>query len=128
MFIFLLAVPAYNILFLVKKTIEVTSGFILKLMKKNAIWYWCCWYIWHLSLKTKISPLVVCYQETNGCQKNQGDLRNSDLEVYFANIQPKLKKLRSSTKNQSFLMAFGGFLKFLQQWLNISAITQQIYF
>jgi hypothetical protein len=38
-FIFLLAVPQYhqngvNILFLVVKPIEVTSGFVLKLMKK----------------------------------------------------------------------------------------------
>ena len=104
-----------NILFLVVKPIEVTSGFILKLMKKIARWR-RCWNIWHLSLKTKISPLVVRYQESNGCQKNWQDLRNSDLEVYCANIQPKLKKLRSSTKNQSFLMASGGFLKLTQYW------------
>ena len=63
-----------------------------------------------------------------GCQKNRQDLRNSDLEVYCANIQPKLKKLRSSTKNQSFLMASGGYFMFTQYWLNISALTQQIYF
>jgi hypothetical protein len=116
-----------NVLFLVLKPIEVTSGFILRLTKKIVRWR-CCRNIWHLSLKTKISPLVVCYQEPNGCQKNQKDLRNSDLEVYCANIQPTLKILRSSTKNQSFLMASGGFLKFTQYWLNISALTQQIYF
>ena len=115
-----------NILFWVVKPIKVTSGFILKLMKKIARWR-RCWNIWHSSLKTKISPLVVRYQDSNGCQKNQQDLRNSDLEVYCANIQPKLKKLRSSTKNQSFLMASGGFLKFTQYWLNISALTQQMY-
>ena len=93
-----------NILYLLVK-IEVTSGFILKLTKKIA--RWChCWNIWHLSLKTKISLLVVRYQEYNGCQKNRLDLRSSALEIYCANIQPKLKKLRSSTKNQSFLMAF----------------------
>ena len=51
-----------------------------------------------------ISPLLVC-----------------------ANIQPKLKKLRSSTKNQSFLMASEGFLKFTQYSLNISTLTRQIY-
>ena len=115
-----------NILFLVVKSIKVTSGFILKLMKKVARWR-CCWNIWHLSLKTKISPLVVRYQESNRCQKNRQDLRNLDLEVYCANIQPKLKKLRSSIKNQCFLMASGGFLKFIQYWLNISALTQQIH-
>ena len=115
-----------NILFWVVKPIKVTSGFILKLMKKIARWR-RCWNIWHSSLKTKISPLVVRYQDSNGCQKNQQDLRNSDLEVYCANIQPKLKKLRSSTKNQSFLMASGGFFKFTQYWLNTSALTQQIY-
>ena len=52
---------------------------------------------------------------------------NLDLEVYCANIQLKLNKLRSSTKNQSFLMASRGFLKFIQYWLNISALTKQIY-
>jgi hypothetical protein len=115
-----------NILLLVVKPIEVTSGFILKLMKKIARWR-RCWNILHLSLKTKISPLVVHYQKSNGCQKNRQDLRNSDLEVYCATIQPKLKKLRSFTKNESFLMPSGGILKFTQYWLNISALTQQIY-
>ena len=115
-----------NILFLVVKPIEVTSGFISKLMKKFARWR-CCWNIWHLSLKTKISRLIVCYQECNEYQKNQQDLRNSDVEVCCANIQPKLKNLRSSTKNQSFFMVSRGFLKFIPYWLNISALTQQIY-
>ena len=59
------------------------------------------------------------YKEYNGCQKNRQYLRNLDLEVYCANIQPKLTKLRSSTKNQSFLMASVGFLKFLQYCLNV---------
>jgi hypothetical protein len=115
-----------NILYWVVKPIKVTSGFILKLMKKIARWR-RCWNIWHSSLKTKISPLVVRCQDSNGCQKKQQDFRNSDLEVYCATFKPKLKKLRSSTKNQSFLMASGGFLKFTQYWLNISALTQQIY-
>jgi hypothetical protein len=66
-------------------------------------------------------------KESNNYQKNRQDLRNSDLEVCCANIQPKLKNLRSSTKNQSFFMVSGGFLKFIQYWLNISALTQQIY-
>ena len=86
-----------------------------------------CWIIWLLIVKTKISPLVVRYQGCNGCQKNQQNLRNLDLEVYCANIQLNLTKLWSSTKNQLLLMASGGFLKFLQYLLNISAITQQIY-
>ena len=45
-----------NILFLVVKSLEVTSGFISKLMKKNSRWRHH-WNIWHLSVKTKISPL-----------------------------------------------------------------------
>ena len=115
-----------NTLFWEINSLEVTLGFISKLMKKFARWR-CCWNIWHLSLKTKISPLIVRYQESNEYQKNRQDLRNSDLEVCFANIQPKLKNLRSSTKNQSFFTVSGGFLKFIQYWLNISALTQQIY-
>ena len=102
-----------NILFLLVKPIEVTSGFISKLMKKFARWR-CCWNIWHSSLKTKISLLLVRYQESNEYQKNWQDLRNSDLEVCCANTQLKLKNLRSSTKNQSFFMVSGGFLKFIQ--------------
>ena len=107
-----------NILFLL--------GFILKLMKKFARCC-CCWNIWHLSLKTKISLLLVRYQESNEYQKNRQDLRNSDLEVCCANIQPKLKNLRSSTKNHSFFRVSGDFLKFIQYWLNICTLTQQIY-
>ena len=78
-------------------------------------------------LKTKTSQLLVRYQETTEYQKNWQDLRNLDLEVCCANIQPKLKNLRSSTKNQSFFMVSGGFLKFIQYWLNVIALTQQIY-
>ena len=115
-----------NYLFLIVKSIEVTSGFISKVMKKIARWHHH-WNIWHLIVKTKISLLVVRYQGSNGCQKNWKNLTNLDLEVYCANIQLNLTKLWSSTKNQSLLMASGGFLKFLQYWLNISAITQQIY-
>ena len=48
-------------------------------------------------LKTKTSQLLVRYQETTEYQKNWQDLRNLDLEVCCANIQPKLKNLRSST-------------------------------
>ena len=61
----------------------------------------------------RIGTLVVCYQESK-YQKNWQDLRNSDLEVCCANIQPKLKNLRSSSKNQYFFMVSGGFLKFIQ--------------
>ena len=116
-----------NYLFLIVKSIEVTSGFISKVMKKIPRWRHC-WIIWHLIVKTKISPLVVRYQGSNGCQKKWPNLTNLDLEVYCANIQLNLTKLWNSTKNQSLLMASRGFLKFFQYWLNISAITQQIYF
>ena len=59
--------------------------------------------------------------------KIQKNILQINLLSYCANIHPILKKLRSSTKNQSFLMASGGFLNFTQYWLNISALTQQIY-
>ena len=85
----------------------------LKTYEKIARWRHH-WNIWHLIVKTKISPLVVHYQGSNECQKNRQNLRNLDLEVYCANIQPELTKVWSSTKNQSFLMASVGFLKFQQ--------------
>ena len=66
--------------FLIVKSIKVTSGFISKAMKKIARWRHH-WNIWHLIVKTKISPLVVCYQGSNGCQKNRQNLRNLYLEV-----------------------------------------------
>ena len=96
-------------------------GFILKLMKKFVRWR-CCWNIWLLNLKTKIYLLLVRYQEFNEYQKNQLDLRNSDLEICCANTQPKLKNWKSV-----ILMVFGGFLKFIQYLLLISKLTQQIY-
>ena len=56
-----------NILFLLVKPIEMKSGFTLKLMKKFARWRCgCCWNIWHLNLKTKISRIFLHYQESNG--------------------------------------------------------------
>ena len=97
-----------NILFLVVKSLEVTSGFISKLMKKNSRWRHH-WNIWHLSVKTKISPLFGRPQGSQGCQKMRHYPLNLDLEVWRSNIQPKLNKLRNSTKNQSFLMASGVF-------------------
>ena len=81
-----------NYLFLIVKSIEVTSGFISKVMKKIARWRHH-WNIWHLIVKTKISLLVVRYQGCNGCQKNWQNLSNLNLEVYCANIQPNLTKL-----------------------------------
>ena len=127
--IFLLAIAPYNFYnfdtyqpFLHSKI----NGFYFKSYEKIARWRHH-WNIWHLIVKTKISLLVVRYQGCNGCQKNRQNLSNLNLEVYCANIQPNLTKLWSSTKNQSLLMASGGFLKFLQYWVNISAITQQIY-
>ena len=111
-----------NILFLIVKPIEVTPGFILKVMKKFARWR-RCWNIWNLSLKPKISLLVVRCHEFNEYQKNRQDLRNSDLEVFCINIQPKLKNLKNSNKNQSFFMVSRGSFKFIQYWLNIRALT-----
>ena len=92
--------------------LEVTSGFISKLMKKKSRWRHH-WNIWHWSVKTKISPLFGHPQGSQGCQKMHHYPPNLDLEVWGSNIQSKLKKLWNSTKNQSFFMASGGFLKFL---------------
>ena len=134
--IFLLAVAPYNFYYLLPKWCKlpfldskINRGDIrlyFKSYEKIPRWRHC-WIIWHLIVKTKISPLVVRYQGSNGCQKKWPNLTNLDLEVYCANIQLNLTKLWSSPKNQSLLLASGGFLKFLQYWLNISAITQQIY-
>ena len=69
-----------NTLFLVVKPIEVISDFILKLTKKlldgAAVQFSTL-----KSKKTVISPLVVCYKESN--RKNQKDLITLDLEVFL---------------------------------------------
>ena len=114
-----------NTLSLVVKSLEVISGFFSKLMKKISRWRHY-WNIWHLSVKTKISPLLGCPQGSLGCQKMRHYPLNLDLEVWCSNIQPKLKKLWNSTKNPSFLIASEGFLKFIQFWLNIRAPNLQI--
>ena len=93
-----------NILFLVVKSLELTSGFISKLMKKIARWRHS-WNVWHLIVKTKISSLFGCPQGPQGCQKMRYYPLKSDLEVWCSNIQPKIKKLWNSVKNQSVLMA-----------------------
>ena len=100
-----------NILFLVVKSLEVISGFISKLMKKNSRWRHY-WNIWHLSVKTKISPLLGRPQGSLGCQKMRHYPLNLDLGVWCSNIQPKLKKLWNSTKTPSFLIEFHSFFNF----------------
>ena len=65
-----------------------------------------------LSVKTKISLLVVRYQGSNVCQKNQQNLKNTYLEVYCVNIQPKLKK--KTTKFYQKSIIFNSFLRFLE--------------
>ena len=59
-------------------------------------------------------------KELTGTQK-------SDLEVYCSNIQPKLKKLIRSTKDQSFLMASGGSFKFTQYWLYVCIKSTDLF-
>ena len=104
-----------NILFLVVKSLEVISGFISKLMKKISRWRHY-WNIWHLSVKTKISPLLGCPQGSLGCQKMRHYPLNLDLEVWCSNIQTKLEKKGNSTKNQSFFMGSGGFFEVKVAW------------
>ena len=81
-----------NILFLVVKSLKVTSGFNSKLMKKNSRWRHH-WNIWHLSVKTKISLLLGHPQGSQGYQKMRDYSLNLDLKIWCSNIQPKLKKL-----------------------------------
>ena len=126
--IFAILVPKWcRYPFLVSKTVRGDIRIYFKSYEQICRWRHC-WIIWHLIVKTKISPLVVRYQWSNGCQKNRQNLTNLDMEVYCANVQLNLTKLWNSTKNQSLLMASRGFLKFFQHWLNISVITQPIYF
>ena len=51
-----------------------------------------CWIFLHLSLKTKISFLVVRYQESNGCQKNQQDPEIWSFLCYYSDNLKKTMK------------------------------------
>ena len=101
-----------NILFLVVKSLKVTSGFNSKHMKIN-FRRPHHWNIWHLSVKNKISPLLGRLQGSQGCQKMHHYPLKLDLKVWCSNIQ-------------SFLMASRSFLIFIQFWLNIRALNLQI--
>ena len=98
----------------------ILSGLTLHQFKKKLL----------LSLKPRY--LLFLYttkvQEQNKYEKNRQNLRNSDLEVCCTNIQPRLKNLRSFTKNHSFFIDFGGFLKVSKYWLNISALTYRFIY
>ena len=52
--------------FLVGKTIRGDIRLYFKNYEKVARWHHH-WNIWHLSVKTRISQLVVCYIGSNGC-------------------------------------------------------------
>ena len=114
-----------NILFLVLESLEVISGFISKLMKKFSRWRHH-WNIWHLSLKTKISPLLGRPQGPQGCQKMGHYPLNLDLEVWCSNIAPKLNKLQKPSRSHQKWLIFARILQFFQFWLNIRAPNFQI--
>ena len=79
-----------NCHYLIVKSIEVTSVFISKGMKKVARWRHH-WNIWHLTIKTKISPLVVCYQGLQCCVEvaQQIKLSGCPTKDYFTTKSDK---------------------------------------
>ena len=58
------------------------------------------------NLKTLVSPLLICPQGSQGCQKMRQDLLNMPIEVWCAKIAPKLKNIRKSLKKQGFFLTF----------------------
>ena len=88
--------------------INVTSGFNLRRMKKNPRMELISWRI-KTTLKTLISPLLMCpqgSQGSQGCQKMRQDLSNWDLEVWCANMESKLHKIWKTVRKHVFLMFF----------------------
>ena len=78
----------------------------------------------YLTFKCKNKDIsnILTTQGSQECQKMHHYSLNLDLEVLCSNIQPKLKKLLNSTKNQSLFLAFGRFLKIIQFWLSITPL------
>jgi hypothetical protein len=72
------------------KSLKVKSGFNLRRMKKIRRMVLTCRKIKKTNLKTLVSPLLTGPQESQGCQKMHQDLLNSNLDVWFANMEPKL--------------------------------------
>ena len=89
---------------------------------------WRHWNIWRLSVKTNIYLLFRCLQGSQECQKiHNAIIHSTGIWRFCALIfSQNWKKLWHSTKNQSSLRASGGFLKFIQFWLNIRAPNFQV--
>ena len=82
------------------------------------------------NLWTLVSPLLTCPQGAQGCQKMWKDPLNLNLEVWCANMQPKLHNIWKTVRKHGFLMIFfcnfDSFLKIMQFRLHISAPNLQI--
>ena len=74
------------------KSIKVTSVFNLRRKKKSARWP-CHAEKSKTNLNTLVSPLWMCSQGSQGCQKMRQDPLNMPHEVWRANIALKLKNI-----------------------------------
>ena len=74
--------------------------------------------------------LLMCPQGSKGCQKMPQNPLNLNLEVWCANMEPKLHNLWKTVKKtwffDDFFFNFDSFLKIMQFRLHISAPNLQI--
>ena len=93
----ILAIKCDIFTFIHDKSIKVTSGFNLRIMKKSARWR-CHTEKSKTNTKKLISPLLTRSQGCQGCLKMPQDLLNMPYEVWCAKIPPKRHKLQKSSK------------------------------
>ena len=58
------------------------------------------------NLKTLVSPLLMCTQGSQGCQKICKDPLNIPVQVWCAKIAPKLKNILKCLRKQGFFDIF----------------------
>ena len=107
-------------LFIHVKSIKVISGFNLRKWKKSARWL-CHTEKSKTNLKKLISPLLTRPQGPQGCQKMRHHPLNKLMEVWCANIEPKLQKVWKTVRKQAFLTIFFQFWRFFK----VSSILAQ---
>ena len=97
------------------KSIKVISGFNLRSMKKIR-------QMALTNLKTLVSPLLMRPLGSQGCQKMRQDPLNANLEIWCANMEPKLHNLWKTVRKRGFLTLVFAILTVFQRLRNLSSI------
>ena len=99
---------------------SISIHFNLKRMKKIARWH-CSTKISKTNLKT---PLLICSQGCQWCQKTWKTKLKTTLVSWSAKIQPKLNKIWKTFRKQGFFDNFCSFLTVFNSFFNFGWILE----